>query len=1292
MISTTTRRLLLFSLLVSNSHNNCHGFSSRIQHQLHTFGTKSTFLYATPNDHVEKSDDHASDPSHETIPLTLYLVDKTEISSVLGANLDYIETDHDDGNDLKPLILATALQKLNISRALSFHSRSSRARTFVERAGPLLEENTLAFSVSGTMTASKRDKIIFKALESPKSVVANSQVLLSRDSVYDASWDLVYLADPFEDLNAVCQMLRRVGCAAPNKTRGYLLFPLVDEDLNNEMDRVYWLIWTVFKAMIVNDPVLRRDVYFLADEQKRLERVLTPKEFPESVHQAFLFPASTSIEMRNKMLGRLLTHAGQAHEWDRMFDLLLRYHGRHSHCHVHYSHMEGEAKLGIWLRTQRQRMKKGKLAPYLQRQLEAIGVIWDAQEAEWERLYAILQCYRYREWHCDVPQRHTVKGAKLGAWVERQRRKKGKGTLDPEKERRLDESGVVWKVHRSHNQTRNSQLKWEAKFRNSQLKWEAKFFLLQQYADREGHCSPLRDEEDGARLWFWLQTQRHQMKQGTLAFERQCRLEEIGVLWDASEARWGRMYTLLERFGRRAGHCNIQQLHVENGASLGTWLTLQRRQKKTGVLLFDRQRRLDEWGIDWAVRGDESKWEASFSLLQRYKDRNGHCNVPQLHTEDEAELGKWLQAQRRQMKAGKLDLDRQHRLGSMNVDWELFDPRWEINYSLLETLKTREGYCNLPQAHIEDGVKLGLWLTRQRQKKRKGTLCLEKQHRLEEIGVAWEILVRWEADVSLLERFKGREGHCNVPRVHTEDGMKLGSWLNTQRQHKKKGSLQLDRQRRLGEIGIVWETSEAETDSTWNEKLSLLQQYRDREGHCHVPTLYEEDGVKLGKWLSARRRQRKEGTLDIDKQHRLESIGVSWDAMEARRERDHFLQKRYESREEHGDGPPQLQKRDGDRLGKALSDQRRQKKKGTFHPEKQREIDPIDVSRQARRKSAWKWEANVSLLERYAGREGHCHVPPFHSESGFKLGRWLQIQRSQKEDGILDLDKQRRFENVGGIWDPDEAKWERHYVLLKRYGKQQGHCNVDHHHIENGDKLGTWLRTQRRHKKKGALAAEKQRRLDEIGVIWEVGPTVTESKWESKVSLLKIFKAREGHCKVTRDHREGGVQLGLWLGKQRQQVRNGTMDPRRQRSLELIGVFWEEQIAIWEKNFALLVNFKAREGHCNVPLSHVEVGLILRTWLDKERKAKREGTLDPEKERRLEELGVSWDMFETQWEESFSRFVTFTEREKCVSVPKDHVEDGIRLSVWMQSQRRAKKHGQIHPDRQQRLEELGAVL
>ena len=44
----------------------------------------------------------------------------------------------------------------------------------------------------------------------------------------------------------------------------------------------------------------------------------------------------------------------------------------------------------------------------------------------------------------------------------------------------------------------------------------------------------------------------------------------------------------------------------------------------------------------------------------------------------------------------------------------------------------------------------------------------------------------------------------------------------------------------------------------------------------NVPTKHEEDGVKLGSWLTNQRQAFKAGQLDEARQERLESLGVRW--------------------------------------------------------------------------------------------------------------------------------------------------------------------------------------------------------------------------------------------------------------------------------------------------------------------------------------------------------------------------------------------------------------------------------
>jgi hypothetical protein len=57
---------------------------------------------------------------------------------------------------------------------------------------------------------------------------------------------------------------------------------------------------------------------------------------------------------------------------------------------------------------------------------------------------------------------------------------------------------------------------------------------------------------------------------------------------------------------------------------------------------------------------------------------------------------------------------------------------------------------------------------------------------------------------SILQQFRKREGHCNVPHSHTEDGANLGTWMNTQRQLNRKEKLDPERQKRLEKIGFEW--------------------------------------------------------------------------------------------------------------------------------------------------------------------------------------------------------------------------------------------------------------------------------------------------------------------------------------------------------------------------------------------------------------------------------------------------------------------------------------------------------
>ncbi|KAL7529748.1 hypothetical protein ACHAWF_003099 [Thalassiosira exigua] len=88
--------------------------------------------------------------------------------------------------------------------------------------------------------------------------------------------------------------------------------------------------------------------------------------------------------------------------------------------------------------------------------LDALGFVWRAEwtkdKADWNARFEQLREFRRDHGHCRVPQHH--KENKLGEWVNRmryehgllRRGKKGRGALNEERMRKLNEIGFTWSV------------------------------------------------------------------------------------------------------------------------------------------------------------------------------------------------------------------------------------------------------------------------------------------------------------------------------------------------------------------------------------------------------------------------------------------------------------------------------------------------------------------------------------------------------------------------------------------------------------------------------------------------------------------------------------------------------------------------------------------------------------------------------------------------------------------------------------------------------------------------------
>ena len=83
--------------------------------------------------------------------------------------------------------------------------------------------------------------------------------------------------------------------------------------------------------------------------------------------------------------------------------------------------------------------------------------------------------------------------------------------------------------------------------------------------------------------------------------------------------------------------------------------------------------------------------------------------------------------------------------------------------------------------------------------------------RLNELGFVWnKYEAQWQLMLGQLGEYKGKHGHCLVPREYGEGKPKLGIWVHTQRTHYAKlqngkpATMTEDRINQLDELGFVW--------------------------------------------------------------------------------------------------------------------------------------------------------------------------------------------------------------------------------------------------------------------------------------------------------------------------------------------------------------------------------------------------------------------------------------------------------------------------------------------------------
>jgi hypothetical protein len=393
--------------------------------------------------------------------------------------------------------------------------------------------------------------------------------------------------------------------------------------------------------------------------------------------------------------------------------------------------------------------KRGELDAERERELTSIGFEWQPHSKQWEQMFDALRKFHSDNRHCRVPSKWP-ENPKLASWVATQRARKAESKLSEDRIARLDALGFAWRVYSTGAQPQSEALET-----NDDV-WEQMLAALETYRNEHRDCKVPAQWPPNPKLANWVSKQRQFKKSGKLKPERVAALEKIGFEWILGR---GSVRPLLPRIGN-------------------------------------------------ALTATQA-WEEMFLALQQYKQQHENCLVPQRWKENH-KLADWVSEQRMAYNKGRLDAERTRRLEELGFDWDPNNTHWEKYYWQLVEFKKEHGNTNVPQRSGKYAA-LGTWVRNQRAAKRYNRpIMAERAKRLDEIGFVWMLIepMSWEKMFAALVEFKKIHGHCNVPQKSREhkslEQKRLGKWVNSQRTAYYRKRLPPERQRKLEEIGFVW--------------------------------------------------------------------------------------------------------------------------------------------------------------------------------------------------------------------------------------------------------------------------------------------------------------------------------------------------------------------------------------------------------------------------------------------------------------------------------------------------------
>ncbi len=419
--------------------------------------------------------------------------------------------------------------------------------------------------------------------------------------------------------------------------------------------------------------------------------------------------------------------------------------------------------------------------------------------------------------------------------------------------------------------------------------WDTMYACAKAYYKEHGDLDvPVRYRTpDGYSLGRWVQIQRQVRAgkmAGNLSGERVEKLDALGMRWQsADDLSWERHYAACRKYYEEHGDLNVPGDYIaEGGMKLGSWLKAVRAYRRYGIrsgyFTQEREKLLDELGMVW--NQPDYLWERNYEAARSYYEKHGNLEVQAGHVENGVKLYNWLADLRRMYRNRALTDIQIAQMDALGMRWRSkADLAWDRGYAEARKYYEQHGAADAPFDYATpDGYKLGVWLSKCREKYAKGTLSEEHVAQLEAIGMAWDKSRKndWDACFEKVKEYYLAHGNLSIPSDYIADGVWLNKWLNEQKQillgNRQGRTLTEEQKQKLATLPFA---AEGAGEERWQRRYGELLRYYSTHGNSRLPVGYQDSqGQNLYVWLVNQRGYARSGRMSDKRKKLLMEVGA----------------------------------------------------------------------------------------------------------------------------------------------------------------------------------------------------------------------------------------------------------------------------------------------------------------------------------------------------------------------------------------------------------------------------------